>query len=560
MEVLSVNGLSVAINNRYVIDDLSFTIRPGETFALVGESGSGKSMTALALMGLLPQGAQVTAGQIMLCGQDLTVLPPRDLIPLRGARIGMIFQEPMTSLNPVLTIGRQMTEAIEVHLGLGRAAARKLAADMLGRVDLSDPMARLGQYPHELSGGMRQRVMIGMTMVLKPALLIADEPTTALDVTVQAQILNLMRALEREMVTSLLLITHNMGVVAEIADRVAVMQHGSIVESDAVSPLFAQPAQPYTRALLAAVPRLDAPLRSDAPTSRGSPVLELRGISRSFGRPGFLRRGLAHAALTDVSVDLHRSETLALVGESGSGKSTLGRIATRLDLDHAGQVFIDRQDVTRLRGRALRLQRAKVQIVFQDPFASLDPRFTARATLSEPLALHRGLSGAAKRAEAAQLMERVGLPEAMLDRLPHELSGGQRQRIAIARALAANPQVIVADEPTSAIDVSVQARIIELLIDIQKDTGLALLFVTHDLGLVRLIAHRVAVLRGGRILELGSAAQVLDTPQHPYTQSLLAAAPIPDPAWRDRPRVSASLSGGSKEELHGVSRGHWVAG
>ena len=532
MAVLEAENLSIAFGETPVVQGVSFRIERGETLALVGESGSGKSITALGLMGLLPRSASLTSGRIMLGDTKVSSLDDAALRRIRGARMGMIFQEPMTSLTPVLTIGRQMTEALVTHRRLSTAQARSTAVEMLSRAGMGDAERRLSQYPHEFSGGMRQRVMIAMMLALEPELLIADEPTTALDVTVQAQILDLMRNLTRETGTSLLLITHDMGVVAEMADRVAVMRQGRIVETDGVGSLFAHPHAAYTRDLLAAVPRMDAPVRTDAPPASDTPAIAFRAVGRSFGGGGFLKRGPAHRALDDVTLSVGPAETVALVGESGSGKSTLGRIGARLDLDHEGSVQVAGTDVTALRGGALRRARGKVQIVFQDPFASLDPRFPAGRTLAEPLALHRGLSGAALRSEAARLLDRVRLSANMIDRLPHEFSGGQRQRIAIARALAAAPNVIVADEPTSALDVSVQAAVLDLLREIQDETGVAYLFITHDLAVVRAIAHRVAVMKAGAIVEVGGVAQVMDAPEHPYTKALLAAAPIPDPTRR----------------------------
>ena len=558
MAILDVRGLGVAFDGVPSVQSVTLKIERGETLALVGESGSGKSVSALALIGLLPRRAQRTGGQILFDGFDISGFDDTAMRQLRGPRIGMIFQEPMTSLTPVLTIGRQMTEGLTVHKGMSIAAARALAIEMLDKVGIDRAAARLQQYPHEFSGGMRQRVMIAMTLALEPELLIADEPTTALDVTVQAQILDLMRALIHETGTSLLLITHDMGVVAEMSDRVAVMHRGRLVETGPVAQIFAQPQDDYTRILLAAVPRLDAPIRPDVPPFADRPALALRGIHRTFGHRGLLARCPQLPALDDVTLSLAPGETLALVGESGSGKSTLGRIAARLDLDHKGQVLVDGEDITGLRGAALRRSRGGVQMIFQDPFASLDPRFTAGQTIDEPLAIHRGLSGPALRQEVGRLLDRVGLSDQMFDRLPHEFSGGQRQRIAIARALAPKPKVIIADEPTSALDVSVQAAILQLLLDIQRESGLSLLFISHDLAVVRRIAHRVAVLRGGRLVELGPVADVMDHPRHPYTQALIAAAPVPDPTVvpRNYSFAPITLVSGALAE---VSAGHWVA-
>ncbi len=559
MPLLDVTGLSIAFGKHRVVEGLDLTIDRGETVALVGESGSGKSVSALSLMGLLPRGATRTGGRILLGGTDISDYDDTRMRRLRGPRMGMIFQEPMTSLTPVLTIGRQMTEALAVHKGMTGAVARARAVEMLDAAGIPQPSERMAQYPHEFSGGMRQRVMIAMTLALEPELLIADEPTTALDVTVQAQILELMRRLSRETGTSLLLITHDMGVVAEMAGRVAVMRRGRPVETGPARTIFASPARSYTRELLAAVPRMDGPLRADPPPAADRPALAFRGIGRSFGGRGFLSRGSGHRALDGIDLAVAPGETLALVGESGSGKSTLGRIGARLDLAHDGSVHVAGEDITALRGGALRKARSRVQMVFQDPFASLDPRFTAGATLAEPLAIHRGLSGKALRSEAGELLDRVGLSASMLDRLPHEFSGGQRQRIAIARALAPGPQVVIADEPTSALDVSVQAAILDLLLELQRQSGLAFLFITHDLAVVRRIAHRVAVLRGGRLMELGQAAEVMDHPRHPYTQALIAAAPVPDPDAQRRPSLPVGPDAGTGA-LREVGAGHWVAG
>ena len=540
---LTVERLGVAVPRRGasalpILDGVSFEVAKGEILAIVGESGSGKSLTALAIMGLLPPQARVTQGTVRFDGRDLLTLPDADRRRLRGARIGMVFQEPMTSLNPVLTIGRQMTEALIEHERLSSDDAKARGLAMLHRVGLGQDAGLLRRYPHELSGGMRQRVMIAMAMVLRPALLIADEPTTALDVTVQAQILQLLRDLVRTTGAGLLIITHDMGVVAELADRVAVMRRGRIVETRAVRELFGAPRQAYTRSLLAAVPRLDGPGQAPRPLAeRGQgPILRLDRISKSYGSQGMLRPRRGPMAVDDISLSVSRGETLAIVGESGSGKSTLGRAAARLiDVD-AGRVIVDGRDLTRVTGRRLREARSIVQMIFQDPFASLDPRWPLLATVEEPMLARGGVDRRTARNAAAALMDRVGLPKGMSDRRPHEMSGGQRQRVAIARALAARPDIIVADEPTSALDVSVQAQVLDLLAELQRDLGLAFLFISHDLAVVRAIAHRVAVMRAGRLVELGPADAVLGRPRHAYTQALIAAAPVPDPT---RPRPAA---------------------
>jgi ABC-type glutathione transport system ATPase component len=563
---LSIRDLSITFARQgavgdtdWVLDRIALDVRQGEILALVGESGSGKSITALAIIGLLPSRARITSGAIAFAGSDILALRDTERRRLRGARIGMVFQEPMTSLNPVLTIGRQMSEALVEH---GRLSAREVRAKVLAmieRVGLDDGPGLLQRYPHELSGGMRQRVMIAMAMVLEPALLIADEPTTALDVTVQAQILDLLRGLVRAAGASLLLITHDMGVVAETADRVAVMQRGRVVETRDVRDLFDSPRHNYTRALLAAVPRLDGagpPRRLDSGT-KPTPALRLDRISKSYATGGLFRSRDPTRAVDEVSLSVMRGETLALVGESGSGKSTVGRAAARLiDVDE-GRVIVGGEDLTRIRGARLRASRSTVQMIFQDPFASLDPRFTMLASIAEPM-LVRGLSGKTASGEAMALMERVGLSRALCDRLPHELSGGQRQRICIARAVAAEPKIIVADEPTSALDVSVQAQVLALLAELQEERGLTFLFITHDLAIVRRIAHRVAVMRGGRLLELGSADAVLRNPQHEYTRALLLAAPIPDPTRR-RQAPPPTAPSGLEATWSEFAPGHWVA-
>ncbi|MET0527667.1 MAG: ABC transporter ATP-binding protein [Microvirga sp.] len=560
--LLKVSSLSVAFNHRdprTVVSKVSFDVGTGETVALVGESGSGKSVTALSIMGLLPQSARVTNGAIAFEEHDILSLDEEAQRSLRGNRIGMVFQEPMTSLNPVLSIGRQMTEALEIHRQLNRAAAQKRAIEMLERVGIGNAAARLSQYPHEFSGGMRQRVMIAAVMALEPRLLIADEPTTALDVTVQAQILDLMRTVTREAGTSLLLITHDMGVVAEMADRVVVMRHGRVVETNAVTPLFEAPTEAYTRMLLEAVPRIDgagpAALSQEAPRA---PILRLSSISKAFDGGGWSRSATRTIALDDVTLEVDRGETVALVGESGSGKSTLGRIAVRLADPDGGRVLVDGEDLTSAKGARLREARSRIQFVFQDPYASLDPRFTIERTLAEPLKVKGSLSGRDVRDRIALLIDRVGLPANAAQRLPHEFSGGQRQRIAIARALAVDPAVIVADEPTSALDVSVQAQILDLFAELQRERGLAILFITHDLAVVRRVAHRVAVMRAGRIVEMGRSADVLDNARHPYTRALLSAAPVPDPLMRERARLTCPPDAPSGP-LRPISSHHWIA-
>ncbi len=553
--LLEVDRLTIAFGtgeaSREVVRDVSFSVGAGEILAIVGESGSGKSVTALSLLGLLPKPyARVTGGAAQFEGRDLLKLGTEDLRRVRGARIGMIFQEPMTSLNPVLTIGRQLTEGL-VAGGASTTAARDDARAMLTRVGIDHAERRLRQYPHEFSGGMRQRVMIAMAMLRNPALLIADEPTTALDVTVQAQILDLMRDLVKASGTGLVLITHDMGVVAEMADRVLVMRRGRVVEEAAATTLFAAPREAYTKALLAAVPRIDdgGPIAS-ADTGQ-PPIVAVNGVSKSFGT--------GTRALDNVDLDIFPGEIVGLVGESGSGKSTLGRAIARLTEIDSGSIEVDGQTMSSLAGGALRRARAKVQIIFQDPYSSLDPRFTVGRTVAEPIVIHGKARGRAAMEMAVDLLEQVGLEADMAWRYPHEFSGGQRQRIAIARALAAGPKVIIADEPTSALDVSIQSEILDLVADLRDRTGISMLFISHDLAVVRRVSSRVAVMRAGRLLEMGPTETVLAEPLHLYTRALLAAAPIPDPAKRGRVRVTVPAAPRSSGPLVEAAPGHWVA-
>ena len=522
-----------------VVHGLSFHVERGETLAIVGESGSGKSLTCLALLGLLPKPAgRVLGGRARFEGRhDLLALDDADRRRLRGDRIGMVFQEPMTALNPVVRVETQLVEGMLAHRGIDRVAARRRAIEMLGLVGLDRPEARLRQYPHELSGGMRQRVMLAMAMALEPALLIADEPTTALDVTVQAQILALMRHLKERFDTSLVLVTHDMGVVAEMADRVLVLRHGRAVEDGPAPALFAAPRATYTQELLRAVPRVDVPALHRSPLPETAPtVLRLQGVEKRFTlREGWLAAKREIRAVDGVSLDVRAGETLALVGESGSGKSTLGRLVARLEDADAGRIEIGGIDVTRAGGGTLRRLRRRVQVVFQDPYASLNPRLSVGEALVEPMKIHGLAAGAAARERAGELLRKVGLDPAVMRRYPHEFSGGQRQRIALARALAVGPELIVADEPTSALDVSVQAQVVDLLQRLQAEFQMALLFISHDLAVVRRVSHRIAVMRQGRLLELAPTEALFERPLHPYTQALLAAAPVPDPSRRREP-------------------------
>ncbi len=521
MTLLSVEHVGVAFGTRQVVRDVSFTLDRGETLAIVGESGSGKSMTALSLLGLLPHGA-VASGAVTLDGTATMGAPEKLLRRLRGGVAGMIFQEPMTSLNPLVRIGKQIAEAMRLHRPITMAAARERAVALLREVGFPDAEGRLDARPHQLSGGQRQRVMIAMALANDPALLIADEPTTALDVSVQAQILSLLAAEKRVRGLALLLVTHDLTVVRRHADRVCVMKAGAIVETGRVEDVFARPQHPYTRALIDAEPK-----GRPEPVPAGAPVLlSARDIKVHFPiRRGVLRRTVgAVRAVDGVSFEVREGETLAIVGESGSGKSTTGYALLRLS--HAtGYVGFAGADVLALPTKAMRRLRARMQIVFQDPFGSLSPRLPVGDIVAEGLSVHARTMGRAERERlVAAALEEVGLGSETLHRYPHEFSGGQRQRIAIARAMVLNPSFVVLDEPTSALDMSVQAQIVALLQRLQRDHGLAYLFISHDLRVVRAMAHRVAVMRAGKIVETGTAEEIVANPQHPYTRALMTAA------------------------------------
>jgi peptide/nickel transport system ATP-binding protein len=522
---------------RAAVDDLSFEVGFRETLAIVGESGSGKSVTALSILRLLGARGVETSGSILLEGVDLLGLSPERIRAVRGAEIAMIFQEPMTSFNPVMTIGRQIGEALKFHRGFGGRAAEAEALRLLERVRVPAARARLNQYPHNFSGGMRQRAMIAMALACKPKLLIADEPTTALDVTVQAEILELVKQLQNEDGMSVVFITHDMGVVAEIADRAIVMLRGRKVEENFVSGLLAAPVHPYTTALLAAAPRLGA-RRGEATTEVASgarPLLEVRDLSVRFPmRAGLL--GLRRAeirAVESVSFDLEAGETLALVGESGCGKSTTGRAILRLVEPSGGEIRFEGRNVAALSASDLRALRPHMQMIFQDPFASLNPRLRVGEAIAEPLIAHRMNTARDARERVADLLRKVELSPDMAGRFPHEFSGGQRQRLAIARALAMSPRLIVADEAVSALDVSVKARIVELMMRLQQELGVAYLFISHDIAIVERVSHRIAVMWRGEIVEIGPRAAILEDARHPYTKRLIAAAPTLDPARRN---------------------------
>jgi peptide/nickel transport system ATP-binding protein len=564
--LLEVQGLSVTFasgrSSIEAVTDLSYNLARGETLAIVGESGSGKSVSSLALLGLLPRPhGRVVAGRARFEGTDLLALSEKEITGLRGDRITMIFQEPMTSLNPVLTIGRQLTEGLIEHKGMSQKGADARAIEMLELVGLPDPKARLRQYPHQLSGGMRQRVMIAMAMSTDPAILVADEPTTALDVTVQAQILDLMRDLKARFETSIILITHDMGVVAEMADRVVVMYRGRKVEEGPVADIFAAPRDPYTQRLLAAVPRLGGRLEVAAaghpglaPEPPRKALLDVRGLTKRFES-----RGSSVLAMDEVTFSLARGETLGLVGESGSGKSTTGRAVIRLIEVDDGEIAMEGTDLRRLHRGTLRRARREMQMIFQDPFASLNPRMSAGRLVAEPMRIHGAAKGRDLEDRVAELFRRVGLEPEHMRRYPHEFSGGQRQRICIARALGVGPKLIVADEPTSALDVSVQAQVLDLLLELRESLGLAYLFISHDMAVVERMSHRVAVMNRGRIVEIGPWQEVLNAPRHPYTKALLAAVPVPDPARKRGKLPPMDVTGFPMGPLRLVTPGHLVA-
>jgi glutathione transport system ATP-binding protein len=575
--VLSVRGLRVAFpsidGNLIAVEDVSFDVAAGETLAIVGESGSGKSVTAKSVMRLVDfMGGRIDAGQILLRREggapiDLVGASEHTLRRIRGKAVSLVFQEPMTSLNPVLTIGDQIKEAIRLHERCNEREIQRRALTALEQVRIPEAEKRLKQYPHELSGGMRQRVMIAMALACRPALLIADEPTTALDVTIQAEILELIKTLQREIGMAVLFITHDMGVVAEIADRVMVMRHGRKVEENSVEEIFRDPQHPYTQALLAAVPRLGSmkgrpsPERfavlsgASPPANTAStgfirradnqplrPVLEVDRLTVRFPvRKGLLQRTIANVhAVEEVSFKLYPGETLSLVGESGSGKSTTGRSILKLVEPTDGDIIIKGRNITNYPPRLMQPVRSEIQMVFQDPFASLNPRMMVEDIVAEPLRIEGKLDRAAIRRRVAVLLDRVGLGAQHLTRYPFEFSGGQRQRICIARALALNPSIIVADEAVSALDVSIRAQVINLLMELQEELGISYLFISHDIAVVEWVSHRVAVMYLGEIVEIGPREAIISNPQHPYTQKLLASVPVADPRERRARRTAAS--------------------
>ncbi|KQU72439.1 glutathione ABC transporter ATP-binding protein [Aminobacter sp. DSM 101952] len=560
--VLSVSNLTTSFRIdggwRQVVRNVSFDVAPKETLAIVGESGSGKSVTSLSIMRLLPKHTSRIEGSITLGGSEISKLSDRQMREVRGRDVAMIFQEPMTSLNPIFTVGDQIAEALLCHnRSLARADAKNEALRLMDKVQIASAASRYSEYPHQFSGGMRQRVMIAMALASRPKLLIADEPTTALDVTIQGQVLDLIKGLQDEEEMSVLFITHDMGVVAEMADRTVVMYRGENIETAETSKIFKHASHPYTRALLSSVPTLGSmsgqmqPLRfplvdmksgksRPAPQSTNTvsadkrPVLEVQNLTTRFdvhsGSLGKLS-GRVHA-VENVSFSIQPGETLSLVGESGCGKSTTGRTIMRLLRPSSGSVLVDGKDIMSLERQELREMRRGAQMIFQDPYASLNPRMRIGDAIAEPYLTHKLGTKREAREKVADLLHRVGLTADMADRFPHEFSGGQRQRICIARALALDPKLIVADESVSALDVSIKAQVINLLLDLQESLDLSFLFISHDMAVVERVSHRVAVMYLGEIVEIGPRSSVFENPQHPYTEKLMAAVPIPDPSRR----------------------------
>ena len=542
------------------VEDVSFDVNPGETVCIVGESGSGKSVSSLSLMRLVEfGGGEIAGGKLLFDRKDHDSVDlaetEQDLMrTIRGNEIGMIFQEPMTALNPVFTVGRQLTEGLRLHKGMTKKEAEARALELLKQVRIPEPERRLKQYPHELSGGMRQRVVIAMALACEPRLLIADEPTTALDVTIQAEILALMDRLKRETGTAVMFITHDMAVVAQMADRVVVMFRGNKVEEGTVQEIFENPQHEYTKALLAAVPKLGEmkgkalpePMKLlgrenqklDPIEGTEEPLLEVKNLITRFPvKGGFFRRTVANVhAVEDVSFTLNKGRTLSLVGESGCGKSTAGRSILRLVEPQSGHINIDGKDIMALNHNDLRAARLDMQMIFQDPFASLNPQMMLGDQVAEPMRNYNTHSKEEMQKRVEMLFDRVELPRSFLRRFPHELSGGQRQRVAIARALALNPKLIIADEAVSALDVSVQAQVLNLMMELQAELGLSFLFISHDMAVVERVSHDVGVMYLGRIVELGPRQAVFENPQHPYTQALMKAVPIADPHQRKSER------------------------
>ncbi|MGF9819230.1 ABC transporter ATP-binding protein [Brevibacillus agri] len=571
--ILQVQNLSVSFQSRgeeiQAVRGVSFELNKGETLGIVGESGSGKSVTARSIMRLLPSPPSfLKEGEILFLGENLADKTEQEMESIRGKDIGMIFQDPMTSLNPTMKIGMQIAESIIKHQKLSKKEAEQQAVDMLKLVGIRNSEARYHQYPHEFSGGMRQRVMIAMALACRPSLLIADEPTTALDVTIQAQILTLMKTMQEKFGTSIILITHDLGVVAGMCDRVVVMKDGEIVEAGTTEQIFANPRHPYTLKLLNALPRLDEKKKTKpAPlilTKRDNePFIEVRSLQKYFD----MGKGNILKAVNGVSFQIKRGETLGVVGESGCGKSTTGRTILRLHEPTGGDVLYEGMSVNRLSAKEMKSMRRYMQMIFQDPYASLNPRLKVLDIIGEALDVQK-LAGSQleRQKRVEELLDLVGLEPAYAMRYPHEFSGGQRQRIGIARALAVDPQFIVCDEPLSALDVSIQAQVVKLLEELQHRLGLTYLFIAHDLSMVKHISDRVAVMYAGKIIELAESEELYANPQHEYTKTLLAAIPVPDPQIESKKKrvLLEEQTEGDKynlehSELVEVRKGHWVA-
>lgn len=589
--VLEVTDLSVdfGVDSIWVpaAKKLNYSIKAGEVLAIVGESGSGKSASSMAILDLLPENSRVT-GSIKLEGRELTGLTPPQMRRVRGRQVAVIFQEPMTALNPVYTVGSQIVETLRIHFGMSPHEAKERALELLAMVELPDPVKAFNSYPHQLSGGQRQRAMIAQSISCDPKLLIADEPTTALDVTVQAEILELIRSLKDRLDSAILLITHDMGVVADLADNIVVMRKGDIVESGTVKEVFDAPQHPYTIALLEAVPHLgqreDEEIDTTAALAAGTAhpdaefaeriraneriaaaeheksemdkrkvVVDFEKVAIEYPKHG---RVPAFRAATDIDLTIHEGEVVGLVGESGSGKTTLGRAAIALLPIHSGKLVVAGQDISSANRDEIRKLHRNVGIVFQDPSSSLNPRLQIADSIGEPLRLAKGLKGQALATEVDRLLDSVELPRAYRSRFPHELSGGQKQRVGIARALSLKPQVLIADEPTSALDVSVQARVLQLMQQLQKEMNFACLFITHDLAVIDVLADRIAVMHHGRLVEVGTRDEILRYPKEAYTQRLLAAVPLPDPEQqRARRALRLELLAAGSDEVVPVNEG-----
>lgn len=571
--ILQVSHLSVSFEARdrevAAVRDVSFEVRKGETLGIVGESGSGKSVTARSIMRLLPSPpAYINGGEIWFAGTNLAEYSEKQMEGIRGKDIGMIFQDPMTSLNPTMKIGEQISESLIKHLKVSRQEAKEQALEMLKLVGIRHAELRYHQYPHEFSGGMRQRVMIAIALACRPALLIADEPTTALDVTIQAQILSLMKSMQERFGTSIILITHDLGVVAGMCDRVLVMKDGEIVERGTTEEIFDHARHPYTLKLLNSLPRLDEqkvpkPAATILSGSAVKPLIEVKALKQYFD----LGKGRVLKAVNDISFHIHEGETLGVVGESGSGKSTTGRAILRLHQPTGGEVLYQGMPVNHLSSKEMKTMRRYMQMIFQDPYASLSPRLKIADIIGEALDVHRLAGSRAERKKRIEeLLDLVGLDPVFAERYPHEFSGGQRQRIGIARALAVDPKFIVCDEPLSALDVSIQSQVVGLLEDLQQRLGLTYLFIAHDLSMVKRISDRVAVMYMGKIVELAESEELYANPQHAYTRSLLDAIPVPDPKIESRKKREPAEGPWEEDrynvensQLVEVSKGHWVA-